>query len=58
MLCYDLKLKIFKLQDNLVTVGSVDCAKHRDLCERIGYHNELLFFKANDIQPGKGMVSP
>ena len=44
------------LQDNLVNIGTVDCEASAKLCKKIGYSDDLVYFKG-DVGPKKGEVN-
>ena len=35
----------------------MDCSNQRELCQKMGYLNDLIYFRVGEVQQGKGIVS-
>ncbi|XP_076450182.1 dnaJ homolog subfamily C member 10-like [Babylonia areolata] len=49
-------LKLAAMLDGLVKVGMVDCHKYESLCDQLGHHHGIFFFKdAEEVSAKQGM---
>lgn len=51
----DTRIKLSAILDNLVNIGTVDCEASAKLCKKIGYSDDLVYFKG-DVGPKKGEI--